>query len=290
MNDRSRLTSVCITFYKLNENKIKQIITDKGFFQYCIYQTEICPKTEKQHIQFYGELSKQVSIKQIKKYFADDTIHIEKRKGSQKQAITYCSKLETRKEGCKPIEIGKKKEQGERTDLSKVKEMVKTGMKTTDILDKIENLNYQTIKGTILLQGLYSKKRTTKPIVIWIYGTTGIGKTRYVFDNFTDIYTKNETKWYDGYEQNNTLLLDDYRCDFMKFHSLLRLLDRYTYQVEIKGGSIHINSKYIILTSPKSPLEMWKHRTNEDINQLSRRIDFIINMNLMEEIRKFTRK
>ncbi len=146
------------------------------------------------------------------------------------------------------------------------------------------------IKGAQLLKSIYSVKRTEKPIVIWIYGSTGIGKTRFVYDNFTDIYPSDNSKWFDGYEQNKVILIDDYRCDYIKFHTLLRFIDRYPFTRELKGSTIQINSKYIIFTSPKPPLLMWVNRTPEDIKQLIRRIDYIINFDLMVEIQNFGKK
>jgi len=56
------------------------------------------------------------------------------------------------------------------------------------------------------------------------------------------------------------------------FSELLRLLDRYPYTVETKGGSVQFNASMIIFTSPHSPMEMWGARTQEDLQQLMRRI------------------
>ena len=56
------------------------------------------------------------------------------------------------------------------------------------------------------------------------------------------------------------------------FSELLRLLDRYPMQVETKGGSVAFNSPLIIITAPQSPMDMWSGRTQEDLQQLLRRI------------------
>uniref|UniRef100_UPI0040488E22 hypothetical protein n=1 Tax=Shewanella sp. TaxID=50422 RepID=UPI0040488E22 len=57
------------------------------------------------------------------------------------------------------------------------------------------------------------------------------------------------------------------------FHVLLRLLDRYPYQVETKGGSRQLLAETMIITCPFMPEEMYNGR--EDIKQLLRRIDEI---------------
>jgi len=128
------------------------------------------------------------------------------------------------------------------------------------------------------LKGIYAQVRNSKPNVLWIYGPTGRGKTRWVHDNYKDIYIKGAGKWWDGYDANDCCLIDDYRRDFMKFHELLRFTDRYGFPIEYKGGSSQFNSPNIIFTSPRSPLEMWEGRTDEDIAQLTRRISRIVHI------------
>lgn len=68
------------------------------------------------------------------------------------------------------------------------------------------------------------------------------------------------------------MIIDDYRCDFCKFSYLLRLLDRYPVQLNVKGSMIYLRAKLIIITAPQAPDVMWSHRTSEDLAQLTRRI------------------
>ncbi len=273
---RLRFRNFVFTLNNYSETEVKTIKELKNI--YIIFGYEVGKENQTPHLQGYCEMKKQLSLKGVKNLFGADKIHIEKRKGSQIQAIEYC-----KKEG-NFIEVGTPNTMGKRTDLSVIKDMIKSGKKLTDILDTCDNLNYQNIKGAILLKSLYSIKRTTKPIIIWLYGSTGIGKSRYVYTKFQDIYSSCNSKWFDGYEQNNVILIDDYRRDYMKFHVLLKFLDRYPFTRELKGSTIQINSKYIIFTSPKNPVDTWKGRTNEDLNQLLRRIDIIINFDLRMSI------
>jgi hypothetical protein len=53
------------------------------------------------------------------------------------------------------------------------------------------------------------------------------------------------------------------------------LLDRYPYQAQIKGGTVQISAKRIFITAPKSPADMWVSRTEEDLAQLTRRIEHV---------------
>lgn len=71
------------------------------------------------------------------------------------------------------------------------------------------------------------------------------------------------------------MIIDDYRASFCQFNELLRMLDRYPYQVQCKGSTVQFNAKRIFITTPKDPRETWSSRTSEDIAQLERRIEFV---------------
>ncbi len=280
-----RFRNVCFTHYKNLDLKALLIsFKDIKNVRYCIGQLEICPSTQRVHIQGYMELFNAMGRSAIKKKILGEA-HIGKRKGSQEQAITYCSKTESRKPGSEPLFYGEKSAQGKRTDIADIRDKVKEGIPLSVILSG-DNLNFQQIRCAQILQPIFSPKRCSKPFVVWIYGSTGIGKTRYVYDRFKidEIYSSHNSRWFDGYEQQKCLLVDDYRRDYIKFNLLLKFLDRYPFVREIKGGQVQINSPFIIITSPKSPFDMWNNRTSEDIDQLGRRIDHIINFNLRNSI------
>lgn len=71
------------------------------------------------------------------------------------------------------------------------------------------------------------------------------------------------------------MVIDDFRADFCKFHVLLRLLDKYPYVVEVKGGSRQWLAEEIFITAPMHPRDAYAHRSDEDIKQLLRRITTI---------------
>ena len=85
---------------------------------------------------------------------------------------------------------------------------------------------------------------------------TGSGKTRTAFEEFPKIYTPLSYKWWEGYEGQTEVLIDDFRKDCCKFHELLKLLDRYPFKVEAKGSHHQLMATTIIITAPYPPQYM----------------------------------
>ena len=103
-------------------------LIDKTNIQFIIAQIEKCPSTNRIHLQGYCEClsKKSMRLKTIRKQFNDQSIHVDIRRGNQEQAISYCSKLESRVAG--PFEWGTKKgKSGKRSDLDAVKEDIDNG-------------------------------------------------------------------------------------------------------------------------------------------------------------------
>lgn len=264
---------ICFTLNNYSEEEYNDLITC-NLFKYLIIGKEIGDKGTP-HLQGYGEFVKQIRSTQIKKI--NNRMHFESRKGSQAQAIAYCKKDN------KFVEIGEKKIQGKRNDLLLIRDAIKGGSSYKDILETYE-LNGSQIRVLETYFSYLEGERKDKPIVKWIYGKSGAGKTKYVYDTYaSDVYKKDETKWWDGYDKQKVCLLDDFRGSHMKFTYLLSLLDRYPHRVEIKGGFRQFDSKIIIITSNKHPKDVY-NKEDEEINQLLRRIDEIIEMPIASEV------
>lgn len=126
------------------------------------------------------------------------------------------------------------------------------------------------------------------PQVTWIYGPTGSGKTRLAYEGLSqdNIYiltapnTRGGALWFDGYLNQDRVILDDFRPWWCKFDFLLRLLDRYPISVQVKGGFVRFNPAEIVITTPLSIEETFtgEYRTEEDLRQIKRRVHRKIRM------------
>lgn len=237
-------------------------------YSYLIRGVERCPETGKLHYQGYVEFTTNWRLNRLKKL--DERAHFETRKGKQEDAIKYC-----KKEECW-MESGVKAEsnQGKRTDLEIARELVKDGGNMRDVVESVSG--FQAIRAAEKYLQYKEAKRTWKPTVNWYYGPTGSGKTRRALKEAgEDVWVSGKNlKWWEGYDGHESVVIDDFRGDFCTFHELLRILDRYEYRIEVKGGSRQLLAKTIWITSPFRPEEVYK--TREDVEQLLRRIDNIL--------------
>lgn len=156
-----RNRNTMITFWK-EPNYAKENVK----LAYLVYQKEICPHTKKTHWQGYAEWTDKMSIKQIKEFFKDDTVHIETRKGSQKDAINYCTKLESRDKESIPVTFGKPKEAGHRSDLDSIVEDIESGYTKKELLKKFGGNALRHISMIDKAQLVFLDKDITDTLVI----------------------------------------------------------------------------------------------------------------------------
>jgi hypothetical protein len=91
----------------------------------------------------------------------------------------------------------------------------------------------------------------------WIVGKPGIGKSYYVRNLYPDAYIKSQNKWWDGYEQQTVVLLDDLDSDVMG-HYLKIWADGYSFCAETKGGTIKPVYTELWVTSNYTPDMLFK--------------------------------
>lgn len=204
--------------------------------------------------------------------------HIERMMGTPQSAFEYCWK-----EDKNPYKFGDMPKPGKRNDLRKAVERIQDGESVQSLCqteDAVVVVKFT--KGLRFLENCINKlKDLPTKKVLWLYGTSGVGKTRTAVDfcvnNNLSYWISNENlKWFDGYVGQEVAILDDFRYKHCSFSYLLRLLDRYELDVAIKGGFVRWMPKVIFITTPLSINETFKTdwRKPEDMKQIHRRVDF----------------
>lgn len=251
---------------------------------YLVYQKE---KGENGtvHYQGYLETSTRVRFSQLKS--ANERIHWEVRRGTQAQAIEYCTKSDTRLDG--PWHLGEPSTvtgQGQRRDLVAIRDAIDAGASFHDIREQHPNESY-TIRRNIMEdirdrdRAIHSSRSRPELQVYVYWGDAGTGKTRSVYDEhgFTDVYTLNTSSngnlWFDGYEYEPVLLIDDFR-GWIKFQEFLKILDIYPFRLPIKGSFDYAAWTKVYITS-NHPIEDWyRDESNHHLPALRRRIHRVV--------------
>jgi len=211
------------------------------------------------HYQGYVELKKQYRLGAMKRSLP--SAHFEVRRGTREEARDYCMKDDSRLDG--PYEFGQfKSKQGSRSDLKGLVDMAKRGASRREIAEEMPGTFIRYNRGIQSLLSLYSHKRKFPPLVTLLYGPTGCGKTRLVYDHkpLDSLWVNGLGKggWFDGYDGQPCVLLDDFAgalshtglCD------LLRLLDRYPVRVQFKGGHVDWAPLQVVVTTNIHP-RLW---------------------------------
>lgn len=249
----------CFTNFNMDFDPIAQFLN----YDYCVYGREFCPETNRSHQQGYVEFKSKVRMSTLKSKYGDG-IHWEQRKGTAEEAVKYCKKDGDFFENG----VYYAPRQGKRKDLDVIRDQINEGASFSEVLESATS--YQACK---FAQLYIANKRVAKeaPQVYWYWGATGTGKTRAAYEASVNPWMSGvDLKWFDGYNGEEDVIIDDFRKDFCTFHFLLRLLDRYPLRVNIKGGTVQWVPKRIFITCPLPPRAVYD--TREDIEQLMRRI------------------
>lgn len=290
------------------EDEVKRAL--EGVSQYFIIGRER-GASGTQHLQGYAYFKHPKSFTAVVELLGEPRAHVEEAKGTALQNQQYCSK-----DG-DYVEFGDLPRQGRRKDLETIREAITEGASEKQIADSHFSTWVVYRRSLNEYRHLVKQQpRRQKSIVVWICGPTGSGKTRSVYSNpnsllglLTNIREDEKwqrlvanlssmdsesarsrdlwplpdasCRWFDGYDQQSEVLMDDFRGE-SDLAFMLRLLDRYPMQVPIKGGFVNWNPDVIYITSNFSPRDAYKSQTLEELRPFFRRIDLLVEKPTLE--------
>lgn len=218
------------------------------------------------HMQGSITFTRAYRLAQLKKLCPKAHWEIAKCKDSE----NYCTKGEI------IIDVNNTK-QGSRTDLQQAIDTVKSSYSLQIVAEEHPETYVKYYKG---LQALRKElqprlEKFTQTTVSVFIGKPGTGKTRKVYEMEPKVYLVpepvNGILWFDGYEGQEAILFDDF-YGWVKYHTMLNILDGYPMQMPVKGSHVYRNWTRVYITSNSHPRE-WYQRT--EWNALKRRINLI---------------
>lgn len=255
---------------------MQRIVDGSVICRYMIAQPELCPKTQRKHTQGYLECEKPIVLDTAKKVIGYNQVHMEIAYAGQSANKRYCTKKESRlfDEDC-VFEWGDALKSGQRTDLEAVATMIQNGDSLTDVAQEAPGTFIRYHAGLTRFAALTRKRARAERKVIVLFGPTGTGKTETAMDYDEDAYrwTPMAGTWFDGYDNQRTIVFDEFRGQ-LSFAAMLFILDKYDARLQIKGGFVCHTADTIFITSPVHPVCWYpvKASSPDSLDQLKRRI------------------
>lgn len=224
--------------------------------KYLVYGKEV-GESGTPHLQGFFTLQTKKSIVALRKLGME--CHLEPTKGTSVQASDYC-----KKDG-DFVEFGIPPTPGKRTDLATATDLIKEGASMQELAESCPETFVKFGRGlrdlALTLAKPYDHSQTRG---LWIHGPPGTGKSHSARHLDPNAYLKPQSKWWDGYANEETVILDDLDTNVLG-HYLKIWSDKYACTGETKGGTVNLQHRTFIITSNYHPEELW----TEDLQMLN---------------------
>lgn len=260
----SRSRNYCFTHNNYSNTDLEDQIECK----YIVYGKEV-GDSGTPHLQGFISFKTEKSLKQVIGLLPGS--HVEKAI-APKEAIAYCKKDGDFTERGK-FSSSEEKGKGEKRRWKDIREASEQG-RLDDIPEDIRFKNLDLIERH-RQRALRARTLTdTEEIHEWYYGDSGTGKSRTAREQNPNAYLKLCNKWWCGYEDEDVVLIEDFdKKHEVLAHHMKIWGDRYPFLAEVKGGSMKIRPKKLIVTSNYHPREIWSDPS--DLNPILRRFKLV---------------
>ena len=221
------------------------------------------------HWQIFSAFSRSVRLRTVRRVFGECHAELSR----SKSAESYVWKEDTRIDGTQ-FELGSRPlNKGCSKDWALILESAKKG-DFSQIPPDVIVRNYSSLKR---IEKDHMKPSAIVKKVYVYFGPTGTGKSRRAWEEATiDAYPKDpNTKYWDGYDGQKTVVIDEFRGKIDISH-VLRWLDRYPVSVECKYGAVVLRCETIYITSNLHPRRWYDLLDLETLLALERRFTEVI--------------
>ncbi len=214
--------------------------------RYIKYGVETCPKTGRLHHQGWFQLDRPVSLAGAKLLLCVPGAHFEVMRGSCQENEEYVSK-----DG-DVTTFGSFISMGQRVDVEEIRVLISQGRGDKFIADANFPLWCRFRQSFAMYRMLVLKEDTAgwrgALEVVLLEGRTRCGKTRLAFKYGTYIIGGFQLGWWDGYDGENCIIIDDF-ADDIPIQQMLRILDGYQLRLPIKGAFTYAQWTRVIITT-----------------------------------------
>lgn len=238
----------CFTLFDYTDN-------DEATFkalnsQYLVYGREVCPTTKSPHLQGFVTFATAKRLSAMKKIHG--TCHWEVAKGTSQQASDYCKKEgDWHEQGVVPSP-------GMRTDIKHACDLIKAGETLRAVANAVDCVFVKYGRGLRDLKLTLDVPYTNDTVRgEWYWGLPGTGKSHKARFENPDAYIKAQNKWWDNYQGEAVVILDDLDSNMLGHH-LKIWADRYACTGETKGGTVNLQHRKLIVTSNYSIEQLWE--------------------------------
>lgn len=198
-------------------------------------------------------------------------------KGSREECKDYCKKEDTRVGG--PYEFGEWMAggQGGRTDVLALRDAIKLQRGDRELFDDdlVAPAAIRYCRSIDRMRTAYQPQVPRDGLVVTFhYGPSGTGKT-FCAHSDAAYYFDGNNGFFEGYQGQETIILDEFGGHTLSPLMFQRLCDRYPFTLNVKGGSTPCRAVNIEICSNYLPSQWWGEKTRYNQEAVYRRIHVV---------------